>query len=82
MLISQADRHIKSIVRNLTKYICNNIFVILKIYNMGRFIYQNNNKQVLRATLTVSFILNRINYFGVTHLINWIIDLFNHDRFE
>ncbi len=25
---------------------------------------------------------NRINYFGVTHLINWIIDLFNHDRFE
>ena len=24
----------------------------------------------------------RINYFGVTHLINWIIDLFNRDRTE
>jgi len=23
-----------------------------------------------------------INYFGVTHLINWIIDLFNRDRNE
>ena len=25
---------------------------------------------------------NRINYFGVTHFINWIIDLFNGDRFK
>jgi len=30
----------------------------------------------------VKSMTGRINYFGVTHLINCIIDLFNRDRFE
>jgi hypothetical protein len=36
----------------------------------------------VKTEIQLSNILNRINYFGVTHLINWIIDLFNRDRTE
>ena len=54
----------------------------------GRRVRAQLWRQLSREALRVisSFISvgtkNRSNYFGVTHLINWISDLFNRDRTE
>jgi hypothetical protein len=55
----------------------------LKEYILIKTCRTNKNYKWKKTRILSRYsVVYRINYFGVTHLINWIIDLFNHDRFE